>query len=279
MPDPQQTIAYQGVPGAYSHLACTKAYPKTTAVACASFEEAFQAVEEGRLDLAMIPVENSTAGRIADIHHLLPATKLHIVAEHYQPVHHCLLGVKGAQLTDVKLALSHSAALAQCRDKMRQHNLTPVTVHDTAGAAQLVAEQQKPEQAAIASQLAAETYGLDVLVADMRDAEHNTTRFVVLSRKEQVPAMDMPCKTTFTFAVRSIPAALYKALGGFATNGVNITRLESFLVDGAFTVAQFYADVEGHPAQENMRLALEELEFFSSSMRILGVYPQQRLQK
>lgn len=268
------TIAFQGLPGAYSNLACRAAYPAMTALPCASFEDMFAAVHDGQARLAMVPIENSVAGRVADIHHLLPGSGLHIIAEHFQRVNHQLLGVKGARISDLKTASSHIQALSQCRNSLRTLGLKPMVHADTAGAAAEIAARGDKSAAAIASSLAAEIYGLDILKPDMEDAVHNTTRFVVMAQEPIDPdAAKGPIVTSFVFKVRSVPAALYKALGGFATNGVNITKLESYLLDGHFSSAQFYADIEGHPDQRSVRLALEELSFFSREVRILGVYP------
>lgn len=269
-----QTIAFQGLPGAYSDLACRAAFPEMQTLPCASFEDAFAAVRNGDARLAMIPIENSLAGRVADIHHLMPESGLHIVGEHFQRVNHCLLGLKGATLAGLKTVSSHVQALSQCRNFIKQHGLKAIVRADTAGSAAELAQQDDKTAAAIASALAAEIYGLQVLATDIEDAEHNTTRMVVMAREpiDPDPAKG-PVVTSFVFRVRSVPAALYKALGGFATNGVNITKLESYILDGNFTVAQFYADIEGHPDQRPVRLALEELSFFSREVRILGVYP------
>lgn len=271
---PDQTIAFQGLPGAYSDLACRAAYPEMVTLPCPSFEDAFGAVRSGEARLAMIPIENSLAGRVADIHHLMPESGLHIIAEHFQRVNHCLLAHKGAKLAGLKSVASHVQALSQCRNFIRKHGLKPIVRADTAGSAAELAEQHDNSAAAIASSLAAEIYGLEVLATDIEDADHNTTRMVVMARDPVDPDPDKgPVVTSFVFRVRSVPAALYKALGGFATNGVNITKLESYILDGNFTVAQFYADIEGHPDQRPVRLALEELSFFSREVRILGVYP------
>jgi prephenate dehydratase len=267
-------IAFQGLPGAYSDLACRAAYPALTTLPCASFEDAFGAVKNGDARLAMIPIENSLAGRVADIHHLLPEAGLHIVGEHFQRVNHCLMAPKGATLAGLKTIESHVQALSQCRKFIKEHGLKPVVRADTAGSAADVAERSDKSVGAIASSLAAEIYGLDVLATDIEDADHNTTRMVVMARDPIDPDPNKgPVVTSFVFRVRSVPAALYKALGGFATNGVNITKLESYMIDGNFTVAQFYADIDGHPDQRPVRLALEELSFFSREVRILGVYP------
>ena len=266
-------IAFQGLPGAYSHLACRIAYPDMTPLPCDAFEDAFQAVREGRAGLAMIPIENSVAGRVADIHHIMPESGLHIVGEHFQRVNHHLLAVPGARLEDIKTVRSHVHALSQCRKLIRELGIQAVVAADTAGAAGEVAERGDPTVAAIASELAAEIYGLQSLRANVEDAEHNTTRFLIMARQPISPPTSRPMITTFVFRVRNVPAALYKALGGFATNNVNMTKLESYQVGGMFVATQFYADVEGHPEDRNVRLALEELGFFSRETRILGVYP------
>jgi len=274
MSDAARTIAFQGAPGAYSDLACRKAKPGMTTLPCATFEEAFAAVREGRAELAMIPIDNSVAGRVADIHHLLPESGLHIIGEHFQPVVHHLLAPKGATLKTLKTVHSHVHALPQCRKLIAELGLKPIVHADTAGAAADVAARGDTSESAIASELAGQIYGLQSLRADVADLKNNTTRFVIMRREpvETDPA-EGAIVTSFVFRVRSVPAALYKALGGFATNGVNITKLESYMVDGAFTVAQFYAEIDGHPDQRLVRLALEELGFFSREVRILGVYP------
>ena len=266
-------IAFQGVPGAYSDLACRGAHPEMTTLPCASFEDTFAALREGRADLAMIPVENSLAGRVADIHHLMPESGMHIVAEHFQRVNHHLLALPGATIAGLKTVRSHVQGLSQCRRLIRELGLLPVAAADTAGSAAEVAAGGDPTVAAIASSLAGEIYGLVSLRAGIEDAEHNTTRFLIMGRDPVDPDPAQPTITSLVFRVRSVPAALYKALGGFATNGVNITKLESYIIDGSFTVAQFYADVEGHPDLRPVRLALEELSFFSREVRIMGVYP------
>ncbi len=272
--DPANTIAVQGAPGAYSDLSCRSAYPAMTTLPCASFEDTFAAVRDGKAALAMIPIENSIAGRVADIHHLLPESGLHIIAEHFQRVNHQLLAPKGATLAGLKTVHSHVQALSQCRNLLRKLGVRPVVHADTAGAAAEIAARGDPSEAAIASSLAAEIYDLQVLQADAEDAAHNTTRFVVMGPEPADPEISNgPVMTSFVFRVRSVPAALYKALGGFATNGVNITKLESYMVGDRFKVAQFYADIEGHPEQVSVRLALEELSFFSREVKILGVYP------
>lgn len=271
--DPANSIAFQGLPGAYSHLACRNAFPAMQPLPCATFEDAFAAVREGRARYAMIPIDNSVAGRVADVHHLLPYSGLHIISEHFERINHHLLAPKGASLDTIATVESHVHALGQCRNLIRQLGLKVIVGADTAGAAAELAKTGDVTRAAIASELAAEIYGLESLKANIEDAEHNTTRFVVLARDAVEPNPNQPCVTTFVFRVRNVPAALYKAMGGFATNGINMTKLESYLVGGEFVAAQFYADVEGHPSQRSLRLALEELEFFSHEVRILGVYP------
>jgi len=267
-------IVYQGEPGSNSHLACQQRFPDLEAVAAASFEDCFAAVENGEADLAMIPIDNSVAGRVADIHHFLPTSPLHIVGEHFLRVRFALLGIPGATLDGVKTVHSHAHALGQCRRVIREHGFTPVISGDTAGAAREVREADDPTQAAISPPLAAEIYGLAVLLDDVEDEDHNTTRFVVLSRDfEQAPRGAGPVVTTFVFNVRNLPAALYKALGGFATNGVNMTKLESYMVGGEFTATQFLAEVDGHPDDPPVRRALDELAFFTTEVKVLGVYP------
>jgi prephenate dehydratase len=267
-------IAFQGLAGAYSDLACRTAFPDLPTLPCESFEAAIEAVREGRAALAMLPCENSLAGRVPDIHHLLPGSGLFVVGEHFQRVEHCLLAPRGATIAGLKRAHSHPVALGQVRQFLRKVGLTPVVEADTAGAAHLVAQWNNPEDAAIASSLAAKIYGLDILRANVEDAAHNTTRFYVMAPRPRTPdAAAGPVVTTFVFRVRNVPAALYKALGGFATNGVNMTKLESYMLEGAFTATQFLCDVDGHPDQPPLRRALEELSFFSSEVRVLGVYP------
>ena len=266
-------IGFQGEPGAYSHLACKEAYPEMEPVPHASFEDTFAAVQSGEVALAMIPIENSLGGRVADIHRLLPESNLHIVGEHFQSVQHHLLAAPGAKLEDIERIESHAQALAQCRRFVRGLGARPMVTADTAGAARHVAERGDATIAAIASSLAGEIYGLDTLRARVEDHDANTTRFVVMAREPIHPDPVLPCVTSIVFRVRSVPAALYKALGGFATNGVNITKLESYIVDASFTVAQFYAEFEGHVEHRLVKLALEELEFFSTTLSVLGVYP------
>jgi prephenate dehydratase len=267
-------IAFQGEPGANSHLAARDAYPDMEDYACATFEDALAAVKTGKAKLAMIPIENSVAGRVADIHHLLPDSGLNIVAEHFERVRHQLLTLPRAKLTGLKTVHSHIMALGQCRKVIRELKLTPVIEADTAGAAQHVRALGDPTRAAIASKLAAEIYGLRVAKKDIEDAAHNTTRFVVLAAKPiKTKPSDGPVITTFVFRVRNVPAALYKALGGFATNGVNMTKLESYQLEGSFNATMFYADIEGHPDERSVQLAMEELGFFTSQVTVLGTYP------
>jgi prephenate dehydratase len=268
------TIAFQGRPGAYSDLACRSAFPAWRTLPCDTFEAAIEAVREGAADLAMLPCENSLAGRVSDIHALLPSSGLFVVGEHFQRVEHCLLAAPAATLGTLRRAHSHAVALGQVRNILKELGLTPVVEADTAGAAEQVAAWNNAEDCAIASSLAAELFGLNILRRNVEDAAHNTTRFYIAARS---PAPHTPetagLMTTFVFRVRNVPAALYKALGGFATNGVNMTKLESYMLDGHFAATQFLCDVEGHPEQPPLRRALEELEFFSRECRILGVYP------
>ena len=267
-------IAYQGEPGANSHTACSDVYPGWNTLPCASFEEAFAAITERRAELGMIPIENSLAGRVADIHHFLPGAGLHIIGEYFLPIHFHLLGLKGASLADLRSVYSHVHALGQCRKIIKQYGLKAVTTGDTAGSAREVAEWGDKSRASLAPQLAADIYGLDVLARFVEDEDHNTTRFVILSREPfGARRDDEPMITTFVFRVRNVPSALYKALGGFATNGVNMTKLESYMVNGEFAATQFLVDVEGHPDDANLARALEELRFFSETVSILGAYP------
>ncbi|MCC6913566.1 MAG: prephenate dehydratase [Rhodospirillaceae bacterium] len=268
-------IAFQGMPGAYSHLACKAMFPRMDVLPCGQFEDAFAAVEKGRARYAMIPVDNSVAGRVADNHRLLPTSGLHIVGEHFERVNHHLLAVPGASLKTVKTVYSHVHALGQCRKFMRAKKLNPVVAADTAGAARDIADLDDRGVAAIASKLAGDIYGLKSLASNIEDADHNTTRFLVMAREPQHvrPKPGVKYVTTLVFRVRNVPAALYKALAGFATNGVNMTKLESYMVDGHFSATQFYTDVDGHPKDHALALALEELRFFSKEVKILGAYP------
>jgi len=267
-------IAFQGELGANSHLAIAEAYPDAEPLPCATFEDALAAISSGEAALGMIPIENSVAGRVADIHHLLPASGLYIVAEWFLPIRHQLMAVKGVTLKDIKTVESHVHALGQCRRTIRKLGIKPIVAGDTAGSARDIAQRGDRTCAAIASRLAAQIYGLDILAEDIEDEAHNTTRFVVLAREEKWAPQDSgPLVTTFVFNVRNVPAALYKAMGGFATNGVNMTKLESYMVDGNFFATQFYADVDGHPHDRGLAFAIEELKFFSKEFRIIGVYP------
>ena len=272
-----RTIAFQGWPGANSDLACRQVFPDHTTLPCASFEETIAAVHDGKADAALIPVENSVAGRVADIHHMLPSSGLHINGEHFQRVNHHLLAVPGATIEGLKTVYSHVHALDQCRKVITELKLERLVHADTAGAAEMVSRQGDPADAAIASTLAAEIYGLEILRSDIEDAEHNTTRYLIMEREPRWPSptSPRPTITSFVFEVRSVPAALYKALGGFATNGINMTKLESYMVGGRFSQARFYADVEGHPDDPGLKFAFEELRFFSrrDSVKILGAYP------
>ena len=270
---PSGLIAFQGEPGAFSEVACLRFAPDLTPLPCPTFNEAFEAVKSGKAVRAMLPIENSLAGRVADIHHLLPEAGLHIVAEFFLPIEHHLMAAPGVKLADVKTVRSHVMALGQCRRFIAEHNLTPKIAGDTAGAARRLSERADKDAAAIASEHAANHYGLEIIARNIEDAGHNTTRFLEMAAEPQDAAPDDgPVVTSFIFEVRNIPAALYKAMGGFATNGVNMTKLESYQLEGSFNATMFYADIEGHPQDEPVRLALEELGFFSSSLKILGVY-------
>ncbi len=268
-------ISFQGEAGANSDTACRNMFPDMEPLPCPTFEDAFNAVESGAADLAMIPIENTLAGRVADIHYLLPLADMHIVGEYFLPIHFQLMVLPGVKREEISTVHSHIHALGQCRKVIRQNGWKPVIAGDTAGAARLVADLKDRSMAALAPELAAELYGLDILERNVEDAENNVTRFVVLSKTKQWvqrPQKDERIVTTFVFRVRNVPAALYKALGGFATNGVNMTKLESYQVGGRFIATQFYADIEGHTEDDNVKLALEELAFFSREVRILGVY-------
>jgi prephenate dehydratase len=267
-------IAFQGELGAYSHQACRETYPDMEALPCRTFEDAISAVRDGQADLAMLPVENSTFGRVADIHHLLPESGLHIVAEAFVRVHINLLALPGVRLDEIESAMSHTMLLGQCRAFLERHGIHRVTGADTAGSARHVAEAGQPELAALASELAGEIYGLDVIARHIEDQGNNTTRFLVMAREPDFSQRgDNGMMTTLVFRLRSIPAGLYKALGGFATNGVNMTKLESYMVGDNFNVVQFYADIEGHPDDPAVARALDELDYFTSNVTILGVYP------
>jgi prephenate dehydratase len=271
---PSNLIAFQGQPGAYSELACRQVFPAMATLPTAAFEDTFEAVRDGKARYAMIPVENSVAGRVADIHRLIPESGLFVIAEHFMRVKHHLLAPPGASLKTVRRVHSHVHALGQCGRLLRELGLEPVVHADTAGAAAEIAARGDPADAAIASEWAGEVHGLKSLKANIEDAEHNTTRFLVFARRAVKPKRDAgPVITSFIFRVRNVPAALYKAMGGFATNGVNLTKLESYMVGGDFQASQFYADIEGDPRDRNVRLAFEELGFFSREVRVFGTYP------
>ncbi len=273
MRDATGRISFQGTLGAYSHQACAEAFPDLQALPCNTFEGAIAAVEDGRADLAMLPVENSTYGRVADIHHLLPDSGLFIVGEHFLRVHINLLGVPGAAIGDIRTAMSHTVLLGQCRGFLREHAIAPRVGADTAGSAEIVAQAGERSTGALASELAGEIYGLDVLARHIEDQSNNTTRFLVMA-PEKRPVPEGEAITSFVFRVRNLPSALYKAMGGFATNGVNMTKLESYMVGGQFTATQFYADIEGSPDDPPVARALEELAYFTTTLQILGVYPR-----
>ncbi|BAT58171.1 P-protein [Variibacter gotjawalensis] len=267
-------IAFQGELGANSHIACEERFPQYEALPCATFEDALTAVSSGEAELGMIPIENSIAGRVADIHHMLPHANLHIIGEHFLPIHFQLMAPRGASLATIKTAESHIHALGQCRNMIRKLGLRATVAGDTAGAARIISQSGDKTRAALAPRLAAKIYDLDILAEDVEDEASNTTRFVILSKEpKQAKSGNGLVITTFVFRVRNVPAALYKAMGGFATNGINMTKLESYMVEGNFFATQFYADVEGHPDDRGLQFALEELQFFSKELRILGVYP------
>jgi prephenate dehydratase len=267
-------IAFQGEPGAYSHEACREARPDMEALPCNTFEDVIGAVRSGEADLAMLPVENSTYGRVADIHRLLPESGLHILEESFLRVRIALLGLPGAKLDDIKLVRAHLVLLPQSAGFLRAHNIAGHAFADSAGAAAELARKHTPGEGVLASELAGEIYGLDVLARDIEDHGHNTTRFVIMGRELDLTRRGSDgMMTTFVFEVRNIPAALYKAMGGFATNGVNMTKLESYMIDGSFTATRFYADIEGHPDDAPVKRALEELDYFTTNLDILGVYP------
>jgi prephenate dehydratase len=268
-------ISFQGDYGANSDMACRDMFPTMEPLPCPTFEDAFNALENGEADLAMIPIENTLAGRVADIHHLLPESRLNIIGEYFMPIRFQLMVMPGVQRDEIRTVHSHIHALGQCRKIIRSNGWKAVVAGDTAGAAKLVSETRDRSMAALAPRLAADLYGLDILAENVEDSENNVTRFVILSRDEVWATREDPAEvivTTFVFNVRNIPAALYKALGGFATNGINMTKLESYQIGGKFIATQFYADVQGHPDDPALRRALEELRFFSEKVRILGVY-------
>ena len=273
-------IAYQGVPGAYSHIACNTLYPDQEYIPCDTFEIAMELVKNGTVDKAVIPVENSNAGRVSDVHFLLPKAGLHIIGEHFMRVEHQLLAIKGARLEDIQSAASHPQALAQCSEFLKAHSIKAVSRIDTAKSCEKIVLEQDKTKAAIASELAAEIYGLDILAANIENANNNTTRFLIMQKEEEFPPNDGGrFITSIVFVTKHIPAALYKVLGGFATNGINISKIESYLVDGKFFSAQFYIEVEQHVHSRALQYALEELKFFSEEYQILGCYPAHKYRK
>ena len=273
---PETAVAFQGAPGAYSHQAAREMAAGAPTLPCLSFADAIDAVREGRAGRAIIPIENSLHGRVADIHFLLPESGLWIVAEHFVRVRHSLLAVPGAEIADIKVAISHPQALGQCRKRLREWGIDAVASFDTAASAAKVADDGDKSVAAVASQLAGQIYGLTALAEGIEDAPHNTTRFVALAREPVIPEQGLPTMTSLLFEVRSVPAALYKALGGFATNGVNLTKLESYMRDGQFQAAEFYVDIEGRPDDPNVERALDELKYHTKWVRMLGTYRQAR---
>ncbi len=267
-------ISFQGEPGANSHIACQEVFPDWDVVPSPTFEDAFAALAENDVQLAMIPIENSIAGRVADIHNLLPTSGFHIIGEHFLPIHFQLMALPNADLSTIKTVHSHIHALGQCRKIIRKLGFKAVIAGDTAGSAREVRDAGDITRASLSPRMAADLYGLKILAENVEDEAHNTTRFVILSKTAQWATVDHgPTVTSFVFRVRNIPAALYKALGGFATNGINMTKLESYMVEGQFTATQFYAEVDGHPDEPGLKRALEELDYFSKELRILGVYP------
>ena len=267
-------VAYQGVKGAYSHLACYHVYPKYEAIACKSFDDTMYLVEEDKADIAMIPMENSTAGRVEEIYRLIPKMKLYIVAEHYEPVNHCLLALRGSSLKNIKSVSSHPQALAQCKQNIEKNNLIAKAKFDTAGSAEELFLMKDKTHSAIASSLAAEIYNLDILDEAFQDLKNNTTRFLILSKEHLVPKFKKKRRyiTSVIFEVSNIPASLYKVLGGFATNGVNIIKIESYASNGTLSISQFHIDIDGHPQEKNVKRALEELAYFANSVKMLGTY-------
>ncbi|MSO89897.1 MAG: prephenate dehydratase [Rhodospirillaceae bacterium] len=273
MPSHMSRIAFQGEIGSYSHLACKARFPRLTPLPSATFDDAIAAVHDSKAKLAMIAVDNSVAGRVADVHHLLPGTGLTIVGEHFQPVHHHLLAVKGATLKSIKTAESHVHALSQVRKFLRKHKIKAVVALDTAGAARDVAARGDKTVAAVASAIAGKTYGLKSIAADIEDEAHNTTRFLIMAKTSAKPKSGMPCVTSMIFRLKSVPAALYKALGGFATSGINLTKLESYMIGGFFKTVEFYAEVEGRPDEPKFKHALMDLKLYSDRIAFLGTYP------
>ncbi|MAR78611.1 MAG: prephenate dehydratase [Rhodospirillaceae bacterium] len=273
-------ISFQGEYGANSHLACKNVFPEMEVLPCDTFEDVFDSVKSGKSSLAMIPIENSVAGRVADIHYLLPESGLYIIREHFQKVNHCLLAKKGSKIKDLKKVYSHIQALSQCRKNLNKFKLLPRVYADTAGAAKKISLAEKKSDAAIASEFASEIYKLEILMKNFEDEDHNTTRFVILSREPVRPEVNSgKAITSFVFQVKNVPSALYKAMGGFATNNINMTKLESYQLKGSFTATQFYADVEGHIDDKSLKLAMEELKFYTSRIVVLGVYPANKLRE
>jgi len=270
----EKIIAYQGIQGAYSHLAYKKVFPTSLAIACETFQDAMYLVENAKADLAMIPIENSSAGRVEEIYRMIPKMSLHILDEHFEPVNHCLLALKGSTTKDIKYVSSHPQALAQCHKKLTLHNFETIAKFDTAGAAQELIQLNDKRHAAVASSLAAELYDLAILDNDFGDYHGNTTRFLILSRESVIPRYDKNNSyiTSLVFSVRNIPSALYKAMGGFATNGINLIKLESYSMTGSMEASQFHVDIDGHTAEKRLQLALDELKFFAGEVKLLGVY-------
>lgn len=269
-------VSFQGIEGAYTHMAFTAIFDNAEPIYCGPFEEALAKVENGEADLALIPFENSSAGRVADVHFLLPKTNLYIIGEYFQPIHHCLMCHQSADINTIKNIYSHPQALAQCGKGLLEKNLVPNQYMDTAMAAKMVAESNDEILGAIASKLAAKIHGLKILEENFQDFNHNTTRFVIFSKEEVIPDITDKCITSFIFKVKNIPAALYKAMGGFATSGVNMLKLESYMLDGHFSSTQFYVDIEGHINDEAVKRAFAELKHFADDIKILGCYPENR---
>ena len=273
-------FSFQGVHGAYSELAGKNIYPDSKSIPCKTFEEMFESVRDKKANIAIVPIENSRSGRVGDTQRLIPESQLKIVGEYFLEVNHCLMGVPGSTLKDIKRIYSHEQGIAQCRNKIINNKKDMVIVADTAGAAKMISETNSKEDAAIASNLAAKIYNLDILESNFQDFENNVTRFLIMSNELNIPKVnEIDLMTTLVFEVRSIPAALYKSLGGLASNGVNMTKLESYINPQGFDVAQFYMDIEGHPNNRNVKLALEEMKFFCKHIDILGVYKMSDFRK
>ena len=275
-----ENFSFQGINGAYSELAGRNIFPEADSLACATFEEMFQTVREGKANVAIVPIENSQAGRVADTQRLIPDSELKIVREYFLEIKHNLLVVPGTKMSDIKRIYSHEQGIAQCRNKIIELNKEMIIVADTAGAAKKIAELNSKEDAAVASELASRIYKLEILESNFQDVSTNVTRFLVMASKlNPLDPNDDNLITTLVYTVRSIPASLYKCLGGFASNGVNITKLESYVHPQGFDVAQFYIDFEGHPEQTSVKLALEEMKFFCKHMNILGIYKKSEFRK